>query len=61
MSKIDAESFSKFVDEVKSDQSWRALENYKKFYTVGTRVDSSIRVNRVNYMKYLKADSLRGK
>jgi hypothetical protein len=61
MNKIDAENFSKFIDNVRTDQSGQALDRYKKFYTVGTKVDSSIRINKVNYMKYLKADSLKGK
>jgi len=58
MEKIDAQNFSKFMDNVKSDQSWQSLAGYTKFYTVGTKVDSSIRVSRGNYLKYLKADSL---
>jgi sphingomyelin phosphodiesterase acid-like 3 len=61
MDKIDAQNFSKFIDNVKADQSWKTLGDYKKLYTVGTKVDSSIRINQVNYMKYLRADSLKGK
>jgi sphingomyelin phosphodiesterase acid-like 3 len=59
LGKIDAQGFSKFMDNVKADQSWQSLTNYTRFYTVGTKVDSSIRVSRSNYMKYLKADSLK--
>jgi hypothetical protein len=61
LDKIDARSFSKFMDDVKTDQSRQLLDDYKKFYTVGTIIDSSISINRVNYLKYLKADSLKGK
>ncbi len=61
LNEISARGFSKFMDKLKTDQSWQALNDYKKFYTVGTKIDSSIRVNRVNYVKYLKADSLKGK
>jgi len=61
MDKPDAKGFSKFMDEIRANQSWIPLTNYVKFYTVGTKIDSSIRMNRVNYMKYLKADSLKGK
>ncbi len=61
LEKIDAQSFSKFIDKVKTDQSWQLLTAYTKFYTVGTKIDSSIRISRGNYMKYLKADSLKGK
>ncbi len=58
---INALGFSKFMDRLKADQSPQALNDYKKFYTIGTKIDSSIRINRVNYVKYLKADSLKGK
>ena len=61
LDEVSARSFSKFMDKLKADQSWQALNDYKKFYTVGTKIDSSIRINRVNYVKYLKADSLKGK
>ncbi len=61
LDEISASGFSKFMDKLKTDQSSRTLNDYKKFYTVGTKVDSSIRINRVNYVKYLKADSLKGK
>jgi sphingomyelin phosphodiesterase acid-like 3 len=61
LDKIDAKSFSKFIDKVKADQSWQLLTAYTKFYTVGTKIDSSIRVSRGNYMKYLKSDSLKAK
>jgi sphingomyelin phosphodiesterase acid-like 3 len=61
LEKIDAQSFSKFIDKVKTDESWQLLTAYTKFYTVGTKIDSSIRVSRGNYMKYLKADSLKAK
>ncbi|HEY8781274.1 MAG TPA: metallophosphoesterase [Mucilaginibacter sp.] len=60
LGEINAGDFSKFMDNLKADQSWQLLEDYKKFYTVGTKIDSSIRINRVNYLKYLKADSLKG-
>ena len=59
LDKVDAQGFSKFMDNVKADQSWQSLASYTKFYTVGTKIDSSIRVSRGNYMKYLKADSLK--
>jgi len=61
MDEISASGFSKFMDKLKADQSPQALNDYKKFYTIGTKIDSSIRINRVNYIKYLKADSLKGK
>ena len=57
---ITAAGFSKFIGDVKADQSYKLLDGYRKFYTVGTNIDSSIRINRVNYLKYLKADSLKG-
>jgi hypothetical protein len=58
---ISAPGFSRFMDKLRTDRSWQALNDYKKFYTVGTKIDSSIRINRINYVKYLKADSLKGK
>jgi sphingomyelin phosphodiesterase acid-like 3 len=61
LSEISAGDFSKFMDNLKADQSWQLLNDYKKFYTVGTKIDSSIRTNKVNYLKYLKADSLKEK
>jgi sphingomyelin phosphodiesterase acid-like 3 len=61
MNKISAADFSKFMDEVKADKSMRLVDSYRKFYTVGTKIDSSIRVTRTNYLKYLKADSLKAK
>jgi len=59
--KPDAKGFSKLMDDIRANKSWQPLTNYVKFYTVSTKTDSSIRMNRVNYMKYLKADSLKGK
>ncbi len=61
LGEISAAGFSKFTDKVKADQSGQLIEDYKKFYTVGTKIDSSIRINRVNYLKYLRADSLKEK
>jgi len=61
LGEISAGDFSKFMDNLKADQSGQLLNDYKKFYTVGTKIDSSIRINRVNYLKYLKADSLKEK
>jgi len=59
LSKINATGFSKFMDDVKADKSMHSIDNYRKFYTVGTKIDSSIRISRANYLKYLKADSLK--
>lgn len=61
LGEISAGDFSKFMDKLKADQSGQLLNDYKKFYTVGTKIDSSIRINKVNYLKYLKADSLKEK
>jgi len=61
MDKISAVDFSKFMDEVKAHKTWQLIDDYRKFYTVGTNIDSSIRISRSNYLKYLKADSLKGK
>ena len=61
MGKINAAGFSKFMDDVKGDKSLRLVDDYRKFYTVGTKIDSSIRISRTNYLKYLKADSLKAK
>ena len=59
--KIGADSFSKFIDNIKSDKSGQALKSYIKFYTVGTPTDSTKTINKSNYLNYLKADSLKGK
>lgn len=61
LDEISAKGFSKFMDKLKVEQPWQVLNDYKKFYTIGTKIDSSIRVNRVNYVKYLRADSLKGR
>ena len=58
---ISAAAFSKVIDDVKSDKTWQGLHNYVKFYTVGTNIDSTKTINRSNYLKYLKADSLKAK
>jgi hypothetical protein len=49
------------MNKVKNDQTGQALKNYVKLYTVGTPLDSAFRINKSNYMNYLKADSLKGK
>jgi len=61
LSKVNAKGFSEFMDNAKADHSFALIDAYRKFYTAGTNIDSSIRVSRVNYMKYLKADSLKAK
>jgi sphingomyelin phosphodiesterase acid-like 3 len=58
---INARNFSKLIDHIKSDQTGQTLGNYVNFYSVGTSSDSSLIFNRHNYLKYLKADSLKGK
>jgi hypothetical protein len=61
LSKIDAQDFSKYIDNIKNDKTGRMLSDYVNFYTVGTSIDSSIVFKRSNYLNYLKADSLKGK
>ena len=56
---INAVDFSKEIDHVNNDKSWKALNEYIRFYNVGTHIDSSKTINRLNYYKYLKADSLK--
>ena len=58
---INARNFSKEIDKVKNDRTWKTLGNYIKFYTVGTHIDSNYTINHANYMKYLQADSLKAK
>jgi hypothetical protein len=57
----NAQGLSKFIDAVAANQSWQPLTSYTRFYTVGTFIDSAARMNRNNYKKYLKADSLKAK
>ncbi len=59
LDKISALDLSKFMDKVKANQSFLQEGAYSRFYTVGTPIDSSIRVSRTNYLKYLQADSLK--
>ncbi len=59
LDRISPADLSKFMDNVKADKSWKFVSAYTKFYTVGTKIDSSIRVSRTNYLKYLSADSLK--
>jgi hypothetical protein len=61
LNKIDAQGFSKYIDNIKNDKTGRMLGDYVNFYTVGTSIDSSIIFKRSNYLNYLKADSLKGK
>ena len=55
---ISAVDFSKLTDNIKADKTQRLLNNYIKFYTVSTKIDSARRINHNNYMNYLEADSL---
>jgi hypothetical protein len=55
----NAANFSKLISDVKSDQTFKTLSDYTRFYTVGTKIDSAIRISQGSYMKYLKADSLK--
>jgi hypothetical protein len=59
LNKITAEGFSGFINKVKNDPSGQMLGRYVKFYTVGTRIDSSKTINHGNILNYLKADSLK--
>ncbi|MFI5138083.1 MAG: metallophosphoesterase [Sphingobacteriales bacterium] len=61
LSKVNAKGLSEYIDKAKADHSFALIDAYRKFYTVGTNIDSSIRVSRVNYLKYFKADSLKAK
>jgi sphingomyelin phosphodiesterase acid-like 3 len=60
LGQLNATGFSNFINIVKTDKTGQSLSNYIKFYTVGTKIDSAYRVNRSNYLNYLKADSLKG-
>jgi len=60
LNQLNATGFSNFINTVKTDKTGQSLSNYIKFYTVGTKIDSAYRVNRSNYLNYLKADSLKG-
>ena len=59
LGQISAVDLSKFMDNTRDDKTWQFVTAYTKLYTVGTKIDSSIRVSRTNYLKYLKADSLK--
>ncbi len=61
LGEINALHLSKFMDDAKADKSLLLIDDYTKFYTVGTNIDSSIRISRGSYLKYLKADSLKAK
>jgi hypothetical protein len=60
LAEVNAVSFSKLIDNIKSDKTGQMLKSYIHFYTVGTDADSSITINSRNYLKYFKADSLKG-
>jgi hypothetical protein len=47
------------VDRIKNDNSGKLLRDYVKFYNVGAMPDSTKTINSGNYLKYLKADSLK--
>jgi len=59
MGKLNADSFSKLISDIKANSSGLMLKNYVKFYNVGATPDSAKTMNRSNYMNYLKADSLK--
>ena len=61
LAQISATNFSNLISSVKTDKTSQFLNDYIKFYTVGTKIDSAYRINRDNYLNYLKADSLKGK
>jgi sphingomyelin phosphodiesterase acid-like 3 len=58
MNEVNADSFSKFMDKAQANPK-KLIGDYIKFYTVGTPIDSAYRVNRHNYLRYFKADSLK--
>jgi hypothetical protein len=56
---INAAALSQFITKVKTDTSGQTMKDYAAFYNVGTPI-SPLTINKKTYLKYLKADSLKG-
>ncbi len=59
LGKINANNFSKLISDIKTDKTGQLLNNYIRFYNMGTPIDSAYTINHSNYMNYLRADSLK--
>ncbi len=59
MGKLGADDFSKLINDIKADNTGQKLKDYVKFYNVGATPDSTKTINHVNYLNYLRADSLK--
>jgi sphingomyelin phosphodiesterase acid-like 3 len=57
--KLNADSFSKLISDIKAGNSGQKLKDYVNFYNVGATPDSSKTINHGNYLNYLRADSLK--
>ena len=60
LGEITAGNFSKLIDNIKADKTWKKLNAYVDFYNVGTPIPTAKTINQNNYLNYLRADSLKG-